>query len=207
MLGALRKARRFMRGFHWRVRLNGHGKRRAVSLQRAISKLLGSRVNQRLPAVAGPVHPVGPLVRSTAAAFPGHEPATVNPPAAADRVAGLGRPEPRGNPRPLPPGHLRAERPLLRAGLPAGRMRRAPGRRGPAPAASPRAVRLAGARAFLKARTEPAACRALPERLATIDRVLTAHDSALRDLYRKLRPLLRPGASHVPVCPPPAPGR
>jgi hypothetical protein len=47
-------------------------------------------------------------------------------------------------------------------------------------------------RAFVKMRDELAANTAMVKRLAQIDNTLFLHDSALRDLYQKLRPLLAP---------------
>lgn len=47
-------------------------------------------------------------------------------------------------------------------------------------------------RAFVKSRDELAANSALLKRFAQIDNTLFLHDSALRDLYQKLRPLLAP---------------
>jgi len=47
-------------------------------------------------------------------------------------------------------------------------------------------------RAFVKSRDALAANNALVKRLAQIDNTLFLHDSALRDLYEKLRPLLAP---------------
>ena len=47
-------------------------------------------------------------------------------------------------------------------------------------------------RAFVKSRDELAANSAIVKRLAQIDNTLFLHDSALRDLYQKLRPLLAP---------------
>jgi hypothetical protein len=47
-------------------------------------------------------------------------------------------------------------------------------------------------RAFVKSREELAANSAIVKRLAQIDNTLFLHDSALRDLYQKLRPLLMP---------------
>ena len=55
-------------------------------------------------------------------------------------------------------------------------------------------------RAFVKSRDELAANNAMVKRLAQIDNTLFLHDSALRDLYQKLRPLLAP-----PSEPPPKP--
>jgi ORF6N domain len=55
-------------------------------------------------------------------------------------------------------------------------------------------------RAFVKVRDELAANSAMVKRLAQIDSTLFLHDSALRDLYQKLRPLLAP-----PPEPPPKP--
>jgi hypothetical protein len=55
-------------------------------------------------------------------------------------------------------------------------------------------------RAFVKSRDELAANSAMVKRLARIDNTLFLHDSALRDLYQKLRPLLAP-----PPDPPPKP--
>ncbi|HXI71228.1 MAG TPA: hypothetical protein VNN22_12800 [Verrucomicrobiae bacterium] len=47
-------------------------------------------------------------------------------------------------------------------------------------------------RAFLKMREELTANATILKRLAEIDRTLLEHDSTLRDLYRKLLPLLQP---------------
>ena len=47
-------------------------------------------------------------------------------------------------------------------------------------------------RAFVKQRETVAANQAVLKRLAEIDTNLLQHDSALRDIYRKLRPLLEP---------------
>lgn len=47
-------------------------------------------------------------------------------------------------------------------------------------------------RAFVRAREQLAANAAVLKRLAEIDKTLLAHDSALRDVYRKLLPLLQP---------------
>jgi ORF6N domain-containing protein len=47
-------------------------------------------------------------------------------------------------------------------------------------------------RAFVKSRDELAANSAIAKRLAQIDDTLFLHDSVLRDLYQKLRPLLAP---------------
>lgn len=47
-------------------------------------------------------------------------------------------------------------------------------------------------RAFVRAREHLAANAAILKRLAEIDRTLLAHDAALRDVYRKLLPLLQP---------------
>ena len=47
-------------------------------------------------------------------------------------------------------------------------------------------------RAFVESRDELAANSAIVKRLAQIDNTLFLHDSALRDLYQKLRPLLAP---------------
>jgi hypothetical protein len=55
-------------------------------------------------------------------------------------------------------------------------------------------------RAFVKSRDELGANSAMVKRLAQIDNTLFLHDSALRDLYQKLRPLLAP-----PPEPPPKP--
>jgi hypothetical protein len=53
-------------------------------------------------------------------------------------------------------------------------------------------------RAFLKLRETLVANQAVLKRLAEIDKTLLQHDTALRDIYQKLRPLLQP---------PPAPPR
>jgi len=47
-------------------------------------------------------------------------------------------------------------------------------------------------RAFVKQREQVAANAAIFKRLAEIDKGLLQHDSALRDIYRKLLPLLQP---------------
>jgi len=47
-------------------------------------------------------------------------------------------------------------------------------------------------RAFVRLRQEVAANTAIFKRLAEIDNTLVRHDAALRDLYRKLLPLLQP---------------
>ena len=47
-------------------------------------------------------------------------------------------------------------------------------------------------RAFLKLRETLAANQAILKRLAEIDKTLLQHDSALRDIYRELQPLLQP---------------
>jgi len=49
-------------------------------------------------------------------------------------------------------------------------------------------------RAFVRLREQVAANTAILKRLAEIDRTLLEHDSALRDLYHKLLPLLQPPA-------------
>jgi hypothetical protein len=49
-------------------------------------------------------------------------------------------------------------------------------------------------RAFVRLREQVAANTAILKRLAEIDNTLLEHDSALRDLYRKLLPLLQPPA-------------
>lgn len=51
-------------------------------------------------------------------------------------------------------------------------------------------------RAFVRAREQLAANTAILKRLAEIDKTLLAHDAALRDVYRKLLPLLQPPAEH-----------
>ena len=47
-------------------------------------------------------------------------------------------------------------------------------------------------RAFVRMREMVAANSAILKRLAEIDRTLTQHDTALRDIYHKLLPLLQP---------------
>jgi hypothetical protein len=47
-------------------------------------------------------------------------------------------------------------------------------------------------RAFVRMREQIAANEAILKRLAEIDRTLLQHDSSLRDIYRKLLPLLQP---------------
>jgi len=49
-------------------------------------------------------------------------------------------------------------------------------------------------RAFMRLREQVAANTAILKRLAEIDKTLLEHDTALRDLYRKLLPLLQPPA-------------
>jgi hypothetical protein len=49
-------------------------------------------------------------------------------------------------------------------------------------------------RAFIRLREHVAANTAVMARLAEIDKALLQHDAALRDLYRKLLPLLQPPA-------------
>jgi hypothetical protein len=59
---------------------------------------------------------------------------------------------------------------------------------------SPRAVTMSVyiIRAFVKMREDLAANAAILKRLAEIDKTLLVHDSALRDIYQRLRPLLEP---------------
>jgi len=59
---------------------------------------------------------------------------------------------------------------------------------------SPRAVAMSVyvIRAFVKMREDLAANAAILKRLADIDKTLLLHDTALRDIYQKLRPLLEP---------------
>jgi len=47
-------------------------------------------------------------------------------------------------------------------------------------------------RAFVRLREQAVANAAILKRLAEIDQTLLQHDSALRELYRKLQPLLAP---------------
>jgi len=47
-------------------------------------------------------------------------------------------------------------------------------------------------RAFVRMREQIAANAAILKRLAEIDKTLLQHDSALRDVYNKLLPLLQP---------------
>jgi hypothetical protein len=47
-------------------------------------------------------------------------------------------------------------------------------------------------RAFVRLREQVAANEAILKRLAEVDKALLEHDAALRDLYRKLLPLLQP---------------
>ena len=47
-------------------------------------------------------------------------------------------------------------------------------------------------RAFVRLREQITANRAILQRLAEIDKTLLQHDTALRDIYRKLLPLLQP---------------
>jgi hypothetical protein len=59
---------------------------------------------------------------------------------------------------------------------------------------SPEAIKMSVfiVRAFVKQREAIATNQAILKRLAEIDKTLLVHDSALRDLYRKLLPLLQP---------------
>ena len=47
-------------------------------------------------------------------------------------------------------------------------------------------------RAFVRLREQISANQAILKRLAEIDKTLLQHDTALRDIYRKLLPLLQP---------------
>jgi hypothetical protein len=47
-------------------------------------------------------------------------------------------------------------------------------------------------RSFIRLREQVAANAAILKRLAEIDQTLFSHDSALRDIYQKLLPLLSP---------------
>jgi hypothetical protein len=59
---------------------------------------------------------------------------------------------------------------------------------------SPRAVTTSVfiIRAFVRMRENQAANATILKRLAEIDKALLTHDTALRDIYQKLRPLLMP---------------
>jgi len=59
---------------------------------------------------------------------------------------------------------------------------------------SPRAVAMSVyvIRAFVKMREDQATNAAILKRLAEIDKSLLTHDTALRDIYQKLLPLLSP---------------
>jgi hypothetical protein len=72
---------------------------------------------------------------------------------------------------------------------------------------SPRAVAMSVyvIRAFVKMREDLAANAAILKRLAEIDKTLLLHDSALRDIYLKLRPLLEPPPLPPKPQIPPAP--
>ncbi len=61
---------------------------------------------------------------------------------------------------------------------------------------SPRAVKMSVfiIQTFVRMREEQAANSAILKRLAEIDKTLLIHDTALRDVYEKLRPLLQPPA-------------
>ena len=50
-------------------------------------------------------------------------------------------------------------------------------------------------RAFVKMRADLAANAAIFKRLAEIEKTLLIHDTALRDIFQKLRPLLEPPAA------------
>lgn len=59
---------------------------------------------------------------------------------------------------------------------------------------SPQAVEMSVfvVRAFIKMREQLLATTTLAKRLAEVEKLLLTHDSALRDLYQKIRPLLLP---------------
>ncbi len=59
---------------------------------------------------------------------------------------------------------------------------------------SPQAVAMSVyvVRAFIRLREQVAANAAILKRLAEIDKTLLQHDASLRDIYRKLLPLLQP---------------
>ena len=59
---------------------------------------------------------------------------------------------------------------------------------------SPRAIAMSlyVIRAFMKMRVDLAANAAILKRLAEIDKTLLVHDTVLRDIFQKLRPLLEP---------------
>jgi hypothetical protein len=59
---------------------------------------------------------------------------------------------------------------------------------------SPRALAMSVyiIRAFIRLREELAANSILEKRLAVIDKTLLTHDTALRDIYQKIKPLLLP---------------
>ncbi len=59
---------------------------------------------------------------------------------------------------------------------------------------SPKAVEMSVfvVRAFIKMREQLLATTTLAKRLAEVEKLLLTHDSALRDLYQKIRPLLLP---------------
>jgi len=61
-------------------------------------------------------------------------------------------------------------------------------------------------RAFVKMREQLMATATLAKRLAEVEKLLLTHDSALRDLYQKIRPLLLPAPSNA-EGPPPEPAR
>lgn len=54
------------------------------------------------------------------------------------------------------------------------------------------------AKAFVKLRERLAANASLEKRLIEIEKTLISHDVALRDLYRKIKPLLLPPAAEPP---------
>jgi len=72
---------------------------------------------------------------------------------------------------------------------------------------SPKAVEMSVfvVRAFIKMREQLLTTTTLAQRLAEVERTLLTHDSALRDLYQKLRPLLLPALSNVEGPPPEPP--
>ena len=59
---------------------------------------------------------------------------------------------------------------------------------------SPKAVEMSVfiVRAFIKMREQLLATATLAKRLAEVEKLLLVHDSALRDLYQKIQPLLMP---------------
>ena len=67
---------------------------------------------------------------------------------------------------------------------------------------SPQAIQMSIflVRAFVRLREQMSANQAILKRLLEIDKQLVSHDGSLKDLYRKLMPLLQPGPEPGPTA-------